>query len=234
MPQEITTIPLSLPFRMGSVNCYLVKTDTGFVLIDTGSSNKRTELENELISAGCKPAHLKLILLTHGDFDHTGNAAYLRQTFGAKIAMHKDDAAMAEHGDMFANRKSPNLLLRMIAPLIPILVGFGRSNRFKPDFYVGEGDDFSGHGFAARVLSIPGHSKGSIGILTASGDLFCGDLLANYGEPALSSIMDDLAAARASVERLTSLEVHTVYPGHGKPFALSVNLWPEQVHREKP
>jgi hydroxyacylglutathione hydrolase len=220
---------------MGSVNCYLVKTNTGFVLIDTGSSNKRTELENELASAGCKPANLKLILLTHGDFDHTGNAAYLRRTFGAKIAMHKDDAAMAEHGDMFSNRKSANRLLRMMAPLIPILFGFGTSNRFKPDFYVGEGDNLSEHGFDARVLSIPGHSKGSIGILTASGDLFCGDLLDNSNKPALNSIIDDLVAAQASVERLANLEVHTVYPGHGKPFALAEFLkdWPIDLKEKR-
>jgi hydroxyacylglutathione hydrolase len=42
--------------------------------------------------------------------------------------------------------------------------------------------------------------RGSVGILTAGGDLFCGDLLENYDRPALNSIMDDLAAANASVE----------------------------------
>jgi hydroxyacylglutathione hydrolase len=221
MPQEIAIIRLALPYRMGSVNCYLVQVDSGYVLIDTGGSNKRTELENELIRSGCEPGHLKLILLTHGDFDHTGNAAYLRQTFGAKIAMHQDDAAMAERGDMFSNRKSAKPVLRMMAPLVPILFGFGKSKRFQPDFCLGDGDGLSEYGFDAQVLSIPGHSKGSIGILTASGDLFCGDLLENSGRPALGSIMDDLAAAKASVERLASLQVRTVYPGHGKPFALA-------------
>ncbi|UCC65716.1 MAG: MBL fold metallo-hydrolase, partial [Anaerolineae bacterium] len=50
--QDIRTITLSLPFKLGTVNCYLVRTGTGFVLIDTGSSNRRIELENELASAG--------------------------------------------------------------------------------------------------------------------------------------------------------------------------------------
>ncbi|RLI67201.1 hypothetical protein DRO91_10540, partial [Candidatus Heimdallarchaeota archaeon] len=31
-------------------------------------------LERELEKAGCKPGDLKLVVLTHGDFDHTGNA----------------------------------------------------------------------------------------------------------------------------------------------------------------
>ena len=36
----------------------------------------------------------------------------------------------------------------------------------------------------------------------------------------LSSIMDDLSAANASVERLKNLKISTVYPGHGKPFPM--------------
>nr|MDO8075676.1 MBL fold metallo-hydrolase [Candidatus Freyarchaeota archaeon] len=86
--KKIITISLPLPYRLGTVNCYLIKTDTSYILIDTGCSNKRTELEKELESAGCKPGNLKLVVLTHGDFDHTGNAAYLREKFGTRIAMH--------------------------------------------------------------------------------------------------------------------------------------------------
>jgi hydroxyacylglutathione hydrolase len=216
--QEIRTIRLPMPFRLGTVNCYLVETDTGFILIDTGSSNKYGELENELTGAGCTPGHLKLIVLTHGDFDHIGNAAYLRDTFGAKIAMHRDDAGMAEQRDMFWNRSSGSTIFRLIAP---VLFRFRKSNRFKADVYLEEGHDLSGYGLDARILSIPGHSKGSLGILTADGDLFCGDLLENTDKPATNSIMDDSTACRASVERLSKLEIRTVYPGHGKPFAMS-------------
>jgi hydroxyacylglutathione hydrolase len=215
--QQIKTIGLPLPFRMGAVNCYLVKTGSGFVLIDTGGSNKRTQLENELTSAGCKPGNLDLIVLTHGDFDHTGNAAYLRDKFGAKIAMHQDDAGMAEHGDMFWNRSSGGALFRVVAP---ILFSFRKSNRFTPDLYVEDGTDLSGYGFDAQVLQLSGHSKGSIGILTAGGDLFCGDLLENLKEPATNSLMDDLVACEASIERLRGLEISTIFPGHGQPFPM--------------
>jgi len=219
MPQEIKTISLLLPYRLGSVNCYLIKTDAGYILIDTGCSNKRTDLEKELESAGCKPGNLKVIVLTHGDFDHTGNATYFRKKFGTKIAMHCDDSGMVERGNMFWNRKKSNILIRMIAP---ILSGFGKSERFKPDLYIKDGDDLSEYGFDAKVLYIPGHSKGSIGILTADGDLICGDLLENIDKPSLNSIMDDLTAANASVEKLNELSIKTVYPGHGKPFPMEV------------
>ena len=215
--QKITTIPLPLPFRLGAVNCYLVETDTGFVLIDTGARNKRGELEQRLAGAGCKPGNLDLIVLTHGDFDHTGNAAYLADRFGTRIAMHRDDSGMAEHGDMFWNRSSGSTLIGIIAP---ILFGFPRSSRFKPDFHIEEGYDFSEYGFDAQALSLRGHSKGSIGILTAGGDLFCGDLLENSDKPATNRIMDDSAACESSVEKLQGLEINTVYPGHGKPFPM--------------
>ena len=217
MQQEIKTITLPLPYKLGSVNCYLVETDTGYVLIDTGGSNKRSELARELEGAGCKPGNLKLIVSTHGDFDHIGNAAYLREKFGAKIAMHKDDSGMAERGDMFWNRKSGNTLIRMMAP---ILFRFGKSNRFEPDLYIEDGYALSEYGFDATVLTIPGHSKGSIGILTAGGDLLCGDLFDNTDKPVLNSIMDDLAAANASVEKLRGFAINTIYPGHGKPFPM--------------
>lgn len=213
----IGTIGLPLPYRLGSVNCYLIETKAGYILIDTGCSKNRIEPERELERAGCKPGHLKLIVLTHGDFDHAGNAAYLREKFGAKIAMHRDDSGMVERGNMFWNRRRGNFLLGMIAR---ILCGFGRPERFKPDLYVDEGYDLSDYGFDAKVLHIPGHSKGSIGILTADGDLFCGDLFENEDKPCLNSIIDDLTAANASVEKLKSLQIRTVYPGHGKPFPM--------------
>ncbi len=107
MSTEIKTISLLLPYKLGGVNCYLIETDTGYILIDTGGSNKRTDLEKELESAGCQPGNLKLIVLTHGDFDHTGNAAYLRKKFDTKIAMHNGDSGMVEHGDMFCDKKNP-------------------------------------------------------------------------------------------------------------------------------
>jgi hydroxyacylglutathione hydrolase len=204
---------------LGSVNCYLIKTATGYILIDTGCRGRRTELEKELESAGCKPGNLQAIVLTHGDFDHSGNAAYLRRKFGARIVMHHNDSGMIVRGNMFWNRSKSNILVKVIAP---ILFRFGKSERCEPDSYVEDGEDLSENGFDARVLHIPGHSKGSIGVLTSSADLFCGDLLENIEKPKLNSIMDDSTTANTSVEKLSKLGIRTVYPGHGKPFPMDV------------
>ncbi len=215
MRLDIRTISLRMPMRMGWVNCHLIRSGRAYVLIDSGGSNGRHELTRQLRLAKCEPGDLSLLILTHGDFDHIGNAAYLRSVFGARIAIHRDDARMAERGDMFDNRKKPSLL---IATLLPLIAGFGKSERFTPDILLNDGDSLMEHGIAAHVISLPGHSRGSIGILAESGELFCGDLLENIREPAIGSMMDDPVAARASVERLRQLDLGTIYPGHGQPF----------------
>jgi glyoxylase-like metal-dependent hydrolase (beta-lactamase superfamily II) len=217
MPQEISVISLAMPFRMGRVNCYLIRSDAGHFLIDAGGSNARREVTTELQRLGVAPGSLKLILITHGDFDHIGNAAHIRSTFGAGIAMHRDDSAMAERGDMFVNRKKPNILIRS---LLPLLSGFGASERFTPDLLVEDGYDLSQGGLGAKVIHLPGHSKGSIGILTLEGDLFCGDLFESTKAPTLNPLMDDPAAAEASLRILGGLTIRMVYPGHGQPFTM--------------
>ena len=214
---EIRTI--TTPFiARASVNCYLVRISNGFILIDTGRTNKRNAIEKELESADCHPGNLKLIILTHGDFDHSGNAAYLGKKFGSQIAMHQGDSGMVEHGDMLWNRSKKNILIRIAFKLFRL----GKSDRFKPDLYIDERYDFSENGFDAKVLEIPGHSQGSIGILTSSGELFCGDLLANIEKPDIWSIIDDSDAAYASIEKLKTLQINTVFPGHGQPFPMNL------------
>lgn len=215
MLQEIKTI------TFGGVNCYLITIDKGFILIDTGFSKNREQIEKELESADCKPGTLKLIVLTHGDFDHSGNCAYLREKYGAKIAMHHADKGMVEHGDLFYNR-NVNFLTKALGKIIVFFLrtSLKENDRFTPDIYVEDGYDLSTFGFDARVIHIPGHSKGSIGVLTNTGDLFCGDLLQNTKKPAKNAMTVDNEAFDASVEKLKHLKINTAYPGHGKPFQM--------------
>lgn len=216
MSSTIKVITTPFIFNV-SVNCYLVKTGDDFFLIDTGKAGQRAAVERALERAGCQPGRLRLIILTHGDFDHCGSAAYLRQKYTAPIAMHADDLGMVERGDMFWNRKPPNPLVRM---LVGLLFRLREADRFKPDFFIRQGDMLSSYGFDAQVIELPGHSRGNIGLLTPDGDLFCGDLLANTRKPAVWSIVDDQQAMSASVDKLNSLPVKRVYPGHGQPFPI--------------
>ena len=213
-----------LVIRLGGVNCYLATVDGGFVLIDTGTPKKRARLEAALEQAGCRPGNLKLVALTHGDYDHAGNAAYLRDTYGAEIGMHRDDSERVERADWRLGMKpKPDrfaLIFRLLSPLALRVINSSGFDTFKPGVYLEDGQSLSPYGLDAVVLHLGGHTRGSIGILTAEGDLFCGDLMSNMGRPNLHSLINDMAAARASLERLKGLGVGTVYPGHGKPFRL--------------
>jgi hydroxyacylglutathione hydrolase len=214
-------------------NCFLLRAAGGFVLIDTGVAYKRAAVDRELGSAGCRPGDLKLILLTHGDSDHADNAAYLRHRYGAPIAMHPADAGMVERGDMSLGRKArPEHLAAMgrvitLMGKLVMLVKPGEFERFSPDISLEDGQTLAGYGLEAKILHLPGHSPGSVGVLTADGDLFCGDFIYHFLRPNQVWV-DDLAAATAGVERLKTLNVRTVYPGHGKPFP-----WEEFVKRHR-
>jgi hydroxyacylglutathione hydrolase len=206
-------------------NCYLVKTGTGFILIDTGMSFGRGTLVKTLEKAGCKPGNLNLVVITHADFDHTGNCAYLRKKYGAKIAIHRNESPAVETGRMLLNRKRKQSFFNRT---MMYLMGFLIFRRFKPDIYLEDGESISAYGLDARVYHFPGHSQGSIGVLTEEGDLFCGDLLVNGNGPETSSFYDDTEQLKQSVARLKTLKIRTVYPGHGRPFP------PEEFFKNNP
>jgi glyoxylase-like metal-dependent hydrolase (beta-lactamase superfamily II) len=226
--QEIKSIefPLRLAgIKIGTVNSYLIKTETGYILIDTGFPRNRACLEKKLKEAGCRPGDLKLIVMTHGDGDHSGNGAYLREKYGAKIAIHSDESGVVENGDATLSRRRPSFFRRVfnriVLVLLSPLIRSGKFEPFSPDLTIDEGYDFSKFGFNAKVVHIPGHSKGSIGILTNDGDLFCGDLLINMRRPRVNSMgVDNQPELKASVERLKNMKINMVYPGHGKPFSM--------------
>jgi len=102
--------------------------------------------------------------------------------------------------------------------LLPIGRRFGAVPALAPDVLLEDGQSLATFGVEATVLHLPGHTRGSIGVLTPHGDLFCGDLFWNVRQPRLHPLIDDLASARASVERLKGLPIRTIHPAHGGPF----------------
>jgi len=118
--------------KMAFVNAFLVKVKEGFVLIDTGLAIHWEKLESELMSAGCLPDKLKLVLITHGDFDHTGNCAKLQEKYKSKIAMHKEDSFMVEQG-VFLKRKVRTLAAKIFFILRKLKRRKFTFDKFKPD-----------------------------------------------------------------------------------------------------
>jgi hydroxyacylglutathione hydrolase len=229
MKQEIIRIDLN------GVNCYLVKSDGGFVLLDTGGhitldkeyTNRQEELDKQLENAGCRPGNLRAIILTHGDTDHTSNAAYLREKYHTIIAMHEKDIELVENitiDKMLESYHYRSLILKIVFFLMK--KSFDKFSaktikeftKFTPDVILQEGDDLSKYGIAAKVIHLPGHTAGSIGVLTDRGELIAGDIFANIKRPGLAPYANNFKQLEHSARKLKGLSITTIYPGHGDPF----------------
>lgn len=212
---EVTTI------SAGIVNCYLLRSGERFVLIDSATRGQRAVVERAIEDAGCSAGDLALIVATHGDPDHIGNCAYLRDKLGGKIGMHRLEAPTAETGDTSKARPHLTGLSKPLFALVGLFFGLRTSDYFTPDVLLENGDDLSEYGLDATVVALPGHSAGSIGVLTAAGDLYCGDLMTNTKQPAANTLADSGKQIRQSIERVRRLGAVTVYPGHGTAFAMA-------------
>ena len=221
---------------LNGVNSYLAKCKNGFILFDTGGhivmdkqfTNRRELLLKELEIAGCTENNLTLIVLTHGDNDHSCNAAYLREHFKAKIAMHGSDRVLVENPTLQKWMESYQYhsleLQQMFLQYKEVITQVTQKmldefESFSPDILVEDGFNLSPYGFDAAVIHIPGHTDGSIAILTKSGELIAGDMLANIDKPSLSPNASDFTQLADSVKRLKTMPIKTVYPGHGNPFS---------------
>ena len=198
------------------VNAYLLKAGDGYILIDTGIARQWSRLENALLQAGSLPAHLKLVIVTHGDFDHTGNCAELQRKYHLKIAMHAGDVNMVKTG-VPVKRDAKGLLGKLFLGLGRRLGG--NFHTFQPDIILEDGQGLFEFGLAARVIHTPGHTKGSIAILTADGQLFVGDTLSKRRKLTSAAFIENEKELHASLAVLKGLKARVIHPGHGKPFA---------------
>lgn len=212
---------------LGMVNAYLVKNKNGYFLIDTGIPMTRYKLERALELEGVKLNEIKLVIITHGDIDHIGNCAYLQKKYGLKIAVHEADAWMCRTGKSIQNRKRKSSLLAKIKSSVirqlimkPLMKKYPLE-AFEPDMILSDGHDFIKEGFDAKVVHIPGHSMGSIGILSGNGDFFSGDTINNRKRPTVADIVENEALLVESLDKIKILNVRNVYPGHGSPFLMA-------------
>lgn len=200
---------------MGFVNAYLLQAGDGYILVDTGISDVWTKLESELLSRGALPERLKLVILTHGDMDHSGNCKKLQQKYGVNIAIHQGDLDMVTTGK--PRRRSANTLTGRIMTWMASKIS-DASGSFEPNLYLEDGQSLQEFGHDATVIHTPGHTAGSIVILTAEGDLIVGDTVSNRRKPKTADLFEDESELKTSLSILRGLNAKIVYPGHGKPF----------------
>lgn len=178
-------------------NCWIVSDGEGgpLVVIDPAGEPERllAEIGSRAVAA---------VVLTHGHFDHLGAATALVARTGAPLLVHADDAwavtdTVGNGGAAFG--------FDAVAPA--------------PDRVLADGDVIEAGRLRLQVLLTPGHTPGSICLLseTAEGaDLFSGDTLFAGSVGRTDFPGGDARQMRGSIVRLAGLDPATrVHPGHG-------------------
>lgn len=213
--------------RIGNdiVAAYLVDTEDGVTVIDSGLPGHWNDLVTELRAMGRTLGDIRGAVLTHGDSDHIGFAERLRRETGVRVYVHALDA------DRARGSSKPKAALGSVRalPLIRFFLYGLRKRGWRPEYLtevtdVADGDVLPLPG-APRIISLPGHSPGSIAVHVPSANaVFVGDALTTRNVltgrtgVAPAPFTDDPQAALASLGRLTDVEAGWVLPGHGAPW----------------
>lgn len=218
-PSRATQAAGASPVRqldLRTVNAYLLR-GAKPILVDTGFPGMAERILRALRQAGITPEEISLIVLTHSHPDHAGSAKQLRELLRAPIALHADEASWAENGK---------------GPIPPPVTPFGRVIKaitspefpaFTPDLLLRDGDSLAEFGVAATVHHTPGHTPGSLAILTDSGDAIVGDLAAGSmlrgNRPGRPLLADDPRQVGRDLQLLLTHRPRRIWFGHGRPAA---------------
>ena len=198
-----------------TANCYLL-VDKDLALIDTGLPHKTKKILGYITKElHRQPSDLKMIILTHGDIDHIGNASELRNITGARIAAHPEDA------EYIAGRKVRMMPKGGMRIMFKLLAIFMKVQPFQVDLMLNDGDKVAGF----TVLHVPGHTPGSIALFNPKQKvLFTGDTL-GYRDGKMHGPSEkftmDMERAHQSIEKLKVLDFDVMLGGHGEPLRSS-------------
>ena len=203
---------MTVHIKRGISNCYLLTGEGGSILIDAcGRSDASFLYEN------IKNQNVRLILLTHGHPDHTGAASELARRLGAPVAMSREDAALLQNpaGEALRAHTVAGRILKLATKSI---MGTGKNAAFSPDVWLADGQDLSEYGVDGEVIALPGHTKGSVGVLTGAGDFFVGDAMFNLLRPTGSLVYENREEMDQSVGKIILSGAKRIWFGHGKPM----------------
>ena len=196
----------------GTDNCYIVSSGKDAILFDTASGENLQQVSDE-----CSKYDLKLIVLSHPHFDHAENAAALSKKFNVPVAYNEADDGIF---DDYNSQPLHSYGLVGFVVLKASLKVLSQTKVTRPEnrFFVKEGDTLADYGFPdIKVVELPGHSMGSIGLLVADDAMLVGDALDNWIKPGMGHLYTDLEAEKKTVEKIRSFGKRTYYYGHGKP-----------------
>lgn len=204
-----------IPVR--ETNCYLLQSGGGTVLIDPGPVGGASTVMAGAAEAGIQPEDVRLILVTHGHLDHYGAAAGVKAWCGAPVGAYHSEPAFSQDR---RNALPPAQTIRssVVRWFYLLLSPLAHFPPLEADLLLDDGASLSPYGVEAQVMLVPGHSPGSVAVVTAEGDAFVGDLFTNYAVPSQPIYLSDREAWQRSYEQIQALGPRMVYVGHGEPF----------------
>lgn len=230
----IFQIRLPVPGRSpGPVNVYYF-VGKNRTLVDTGMPFAVRELKTALNSLGNDFCDITHILFTHNHIDHYGAAPSIltRSRNPITLMAHYEDCARIEGGSDFSIETFNRFLKRMAVPfglrlmtcyalclsaLIPL-------NCFI-DKKLYDGDRLTLGNYRAKIIGVPGHTKGSICIyLETEKILFAGDHILPHITPNALPMFDrkQVLPRRSSqtefyrsIDRIEALAPAMIFPAHG-------------------
>jgi glyoxylase-like metal-dependent hydrolase (beta-lactamase superfamily II) len=180
-------------------NIYLVNGDT---IVDSGTGSNFVRLYEIFKKMKLDFDNINNIVNTHMHWDHIGGNGFFKN---AKVHIHENDSEVLEKGDgEMCNAHYFN----------------GNMKSMKVERKLKEGDEL----FGFKILHTPGHTPGSICLLDIkdkiliSGDTIFADGVGRTDLPGGSE-----EEMEKSLERLSSLKIEKILPGHGEPVLKSID-----------
>ena len=183
------------------VNCALLESDAGIIVVDSGPSLRYGEALLRAISQ-MPSARVAAVINTHHHPDHFfGNQAFIDVPV---MALGQTKSLAALHGDAF----SDNMYL--------LLGDWMRGTEVIPPDTVIEGGTLEIGGRVLDMIPLVGHTEADLAVLDVqTGTLIAGDLAFLNRAPTTPTA--DLTLWKQSIDILQSVEASAIIPGHG-PF----------------
>ncbi|MFO7965671.1 MAG: MBL fold metallo-hydrolase [Desulfobacterales bacterium] len=209
------------PVKLGFVTCYLLESDSSFILVDAGYPKKEDRLWKFLDSRQIDPRHIKLIIITHGHVDHVGSLKPIKEKTGAPVLIHESEAPLLSSG------RTPGvaITLKWLSRFVKMENGTSVAP-VDPDITISGEYPLNDYGITGKVIPTPGHTEGSLSVILDGENAIVGDIAMKF--PILSRksyepiVARDLNQVYQSWQTLIDEGVRVIYPAHGKPIGIEV------------